>query len=483
MSRCGLKALRFQIFLVALIVLSSAVIAADNFEAKAVPIIFRITPEEVAAYNVTVYNYASEEKIYSMSLTSGDATNWVLSPSLIKVPANSSASEVVNIFPKSTTNIGAYEIYVNLENGGETDVLALPVNMNFDGGYLDYAPNVELTVNAASEVQDPRESMKVSVNMRNRVMLDMKNITLRIRSDLFYKEINTSLGPRKEKTSEFLFDIDPLQAPGTYKLFVELYYPVTDKIVSESETEFKIDAYSSITPKSESSKKLFLRKVVISAENIGNYENVKEFTIRMPWYKKMFVSSDPHIDTVRIDGKSYLQWTPSVKPMETKTLTVTTNYRPLVVIILLIIAAIFAYFFFRSPVILLKEAGVLEQDEHGISEIKVKIFIKNRSRKSLENITVTDKVPGITEYVETNALGSMKPSRLTRTTAKGTILHWDLDKLDAFEERIVTYKLKSKLKVVGDMSLPKTRAKFTYGPGKREKFVISPTPLFFSKLR
>jgi hypothetical protein len=202
----------------------------------------------------------------------------------------------------------------------------------------------------------------------------------------------------------------------------------------------------------------------------------------MPWYKRMFVSSDPSSEVVRMDGKSYLQWNPSLKPMEVKTITVTTNYRPLILIILIIVLALVLYFVLRSPLILLKEASVIEQDEHGISEIKVKVFIKNRSRKMLEQITVTDKVPGITEYMESNTLGSMKPSRITKTTAKGTILHWDLDKLDAFEERIITYKLRSKLKFVGDMALPRTRVKFTYGDGKKEKFVISPQPLFFNRL-
>jgi hypothetical protein len=483
MNRDCSKILIFQlILLLTVIVSSSAVFAADDFEVSSTPIVWRITPEQVAAYNITINNLASEERIYSIGLTSGDTTNWIISPNFIKVPAHSSSSEILNIFPKTTTSIGNYLLDVSFKYGRDIETIPLQVNMNFEGFYLDYVPNVALTV-SAPDVQDPRESMKVSVRMINRNMLDMKNITLRIRSDLFFKEINTSLEPRKEKTSEFLFDMDPLLSPGVYKLFVEVYYPITDKIVSDSETEFKIDSYSSITPKFDYSKKWFIRKDTVSVENIGNYERIKEITILMPWYKRMFVSTDPDTELVRIDGKSYLQWNPSVKPMEVKTLTITTNYRLLITLILLLIAAIVAYFFFRSPVILLKEAGVLEQNEHGISEIKVKIFIKNRSRTALEHITITDRVPGITDHVESNNLGSMKPSRMTKTTAKGTILHWDLDKLDAFEERIITYRLKSKLRIVGDMSLPKTRVKFTYGEGKRERFVISPEPLFFSKLR
>lgn len=483
MNRGCSKILIFQLALT-FVFLSflTAVHAADEFDVSAAPIVSRITPEEVAAYNITIVNRASEERIYSISLTPGDATNWIISPNFIKVPANSSITDVLNIFPKTTTGVGSYALEVTFEYVNDADVVTLPVIMNFEGFYLDYVPNVALTI-SAPDVQDPRESMKLSVRMMNKNMLDMKNISLRVRSDFFFKEINTTLGPRKEKTNDFLIDLDPLQAPGVYKIYVELYYPITEKVVAESDTEVKIDAYSSITPKNEYSQSWFIRKDTVTVENVGNYERVKDITVIMPWYKRMFVSSEPETDMVRIDGKTYLQWSPSIKPMEVKTLTITTNYRLLIVLILLLIAITVAYFMFRSPVILLKEAGVLEQDEHGISEIKVKIFVKNRSRSALESITITDKVPGITDYVESSNLGSMKPSRMTKTTAKGTILHWDLDKLDAFEERIITYRLKSKLRVVGDMSLPRAKVKFTYGAGKKERFVVSPVPLFFSKLK
>jgi hypothetical protein len=463
-----------------LLVSVGTVVASDKFTVDEKPILFRITPDEVAAYNLSVTNFEAVDRIYAIGLSSGDATNWIISPSMIKVSANSTASDVLNVFPKSTTSVGSYSLSIKIGYASEIEYLSLPINMNFEGFYTDFTPNVALTV-TAPEVQDPRESMKVSVLMKNRNMLDMKNVTLRIRSELFSKEIETSLGPRKEKTNEFLFDIDKLQTPGVYKINVEVYYALTDKVISESETEFKIDTYSSITPKYESTKNWFIRQDIISLENLGNYERTKEISLVMPWYKRMFVTSDPKPEIIRVDGKSNLQWVPSLKPMEVKTITVTTNYRPLIIVVLLIIIAIVIYFMLRSPILLLKEAGVIEQDEHGISEIKVKLFIKNRSRKSFEQITITDKVPGITEFVESNNLGSMKPSRITKTTAKGTILHWDLDKLDSFEERIITYKLKSKLKIVGDMSLPKARAKFTCGIGKKEKFVISPNPLFLNR--
>ncbi|MGV8168762.1 MAG: hypothetical protein ACP5N3_01785 [Candidatus Nanoarchaeia archaeon] len=482
-KKCSKLVFIQAVFLLAILLSSGMVFAAGKFSVSATPILSRITPSEVAAYNLTITNFEAQEGIYTISLGSGDTTNWIITPSLIKVPANSSETEIINIFPKSTTGTGVYAVAVIISAQGEEKQISLPLSMNFEGFYSDYVPNVELTV-SAPEVQDARESMKVSVKMTNKNMLDMKNITLYLWSEgLFFKEINTSLGPRKEKTQEFLFDLDPLQKPGTYTINVNVYYPVTDKTVSESETEFRLDQYSAISLKHEYKRNWFIRTDTIVLENIGNFENNKEVSLRMPWFKRVFAHSDTEAQVARIDGKTNLVWNPSIKPMETKTITVTTNYRPLVIILALLILLIVLYFVLRSPVILLKEAGVVEEDEHGISEIKVKLFIKNRSRRTLEQISVSDKVQGITEHIESNTLGSMKPSRITKTTAKGTILHWDLDKLDAFEERIITYKLRSKLKVVGDMTLPRARVKFTYGSGKKERFVVSPIPLFFRQLK
>jgi hypothetical protein len=470
------------ISLLLLISFAGSAFAADMFDVSFQPILSRITPEEVAAYNITLTNYASEERIYSISLTAGEATSWMISPNFIKVPGNSTVTEVLNIFPKSTTSIGVYSLSISFTHKGDVEKLAIPLSMNFEGFYTDYTPNVALTI-TAPDVQDPRDSMKVSIRMINRNMLDIKNLTLRIRSDVFYKEINTSIGPRKERSVDAFFDLEPLESPGTYKLYVEAYYPLTDKIIADAETEFKINKYSTINQVQTPDNNWFVKRLTISIQNEGNYEDEKEISVIMPWYKRMFSSTNKDTELTRVDGKSYITWTPTLKPMESQTLIVTTNYRLLVIALLLIIAGIVAYYMFRSPIVLLKDAHVLEQDEHGISEIKVKIYIKNRSRSELEHITITDKVPGITDYIESNNMGSMKPSRVTKTTSKGTILHWDFDKLDALEERLITYKLKSKLKVVGDMSLPKSRVKFTYGSSKRERFVISPTPLFYNNAK
>jgi len=103
--------------------------------------------------------------------------------------------------------------------------------------------------------------------------------------------------------------------------------------------------------------------------------------------------------------------------------------------------------------------------------------MKNRSRKPVHNMLVTDGLPRITEFVESHHLGSLRPSRVARTMKKGTLLYWELDVLEPYEERIITYRMKSRLKIVGDMTLPRARVKFEQANGS-ERIEISPVPLF-----
>jgi len=51
-------------------------------------------------------------------------------------------------------------------------------------------------------------------------------------------------------------------------------------------------------------------------------------------------------------------------------------------------------------------------------------------------------------------------SFIIKDSRKGLIARWDMVQLDSFEERFITYKMKSRLKIVGGISLPAAKIKF-----------------------
>jgi len=428
------------IILASMMLLLSATVSAQSlYTVEYETIKAGITPGGVAEFEVTIENFEESSKVFTLGLAPSDATNWIVSPSSTTVAGSSEKTILVKFFPKANAGLGTYLVSYEVKTSdGTKETLKIPLSIVLDAFYSGYQPDIALNVVAPNK-QDPREKMKVVIFVRNRNQLDIEDLIIDIDGDLFSKQFNTSLGPRKEKSRDVLFDLNPLEEPGLYTFNVKLIHPKTDRTVAESEKTFEIEGYSKITPEFKSLTSWFLTTETITLENEGNYARTKEISVDAPWIKRIFTSTEPDAQLIEVDGEKQLMWEPEVEPTETVTLTITRNYRPLIIAIVVIILLVLGYFLFRSPIVIVKETAVVKEDDEGISEMKVRIFLKNRSAGTLHNITVTDRIPRITEYVDKAHMGSLKPSRVTNTSKKGTLLYWDIDHLESYEERILTY--------------------------------------------
>jgi hypothetical protein len=481
------KLVLFSISLVLLFSLLTSPVFAIDFSVERQNINFRIGLDEVAKFNVTVTNYLPQDSIYAFSLPLGDSLNWIMFPSNVQVPALSSETFVLSVTPRAATPTGVYQLNVVVRSDESRQDLPLPIDYSFDGFHSGFTPNLE-TIVVLPEAYDPRERAIVGIRIRNRNPLDIEEAEIRVLSDLFSGSQKISISPGPHRTlseglsKEMVFQMDPLQAPGDYEVRVQIYYPKTDRVVSEDAGFVRVKEYSSTPSKLETSSQLFITTHTITVENFGNKDSVAEIRLAGGWIKKLFSTFSLEPEFEHVEGETYFLWTPTLQPTESKVITVRTNYWPLVITILIILLVVFLYFKLRSPVVLDKEVAVIDEDEGtGSSDLRVRLFVKNRTGKSVTNLTVSDKVRGITDYVESTQLGHVKPSRTTKTSKKGTLLFWDLDELEPFEERIFTYKLKSKLKVVGDLTLPKAAAKFE-SFNSRERRISSSKP-FFKKVK
>lgn len=468
------------VFLIALIISLLAVnVTATSFTTNLKQEKARIMPGENAVYTLTINNADSYSQTYNFGLSAADAPNWVVSPSSLKVDALSSNSVDLKVIPKSSTPIDSYILALKVRDKDQAEkTVGVPLILSLDAFVNGYKPNVALNPSFPGE-QDPREKLKMTLVLRNRNPSEIEVVKITIESELFSKEYELKLESLQEVTKEFVFTLDPLQTPGDYPIITRVV--VDDDEIERSEKILSIKKYSTVTPESKSETNWFYTTEIITLQNNGNYERIKELGVEAPWTKRIFMGSNPEGLYQNEDGKSLLKWTVNLKPTESKTIIVTTNYRPLVIIIVIILIAIILYYILRSPLVMLKEAAVVKQDNEGISEAKVRIFVKNRSRKPVHAVTITDRLPRITHLSESaHALGGLKPTKVTSTEKRGTILYWDIDTLEAYEERIITYRMTSKLKVVGNLTLPKVTAKFDTGNGKERK-IQSLVPVFTKK--
>jgi hypothetical protein len=160
------------------------------------------------------------------------------------------------------------------------------------------------------------------------------------------------------------------------------------------------------------------------------------------------------------DDKSYLVWEIVLGSSQKIEIRYTENYRTLFALGIIILLVIMLYFMMRSPVIVSKRAEVMEIEEGGISKIKITLNIQNRTKTRTENVRVIEKIPNIANLVKEEYLGTLKPTKVLTHDVKGTLLKWNIDVLEGFEERMITYKIKSKLSILGALSLSPAVIKF-----------------------
>ncbi len=207
----------------------------------------------------------------------------------------------------------------------------------------------------------------------------------------------------------------------------------------------------------------------LTITNEGNVKNTQKVKHQVPLLKALFTTSEGKIE--RIEGISYITWEITLSPNEPTVMNFTTNYR--VIIYILAILIIFAgfYFYVQSPISISKSAVTTRAEEEGtLSEIKITLEVKNKTSKVMKDIQITDQVPGIANVEKSLELGTLRPKEV-RHTKKGTKAIWGLAEIDANEHRLITYKVRAKLNIVGAFSLP--RAIVEYGKGKKKKKAYS----------
>ncbi|MBC8500352.1 MAG: hypothetical protein ISS25_01665 [Nanoarchaeota archaeon] len=448
---------RKLIILPILLVLTAYSVLAANFYVSSEPIKKDIFISEVAQFNVTIANMLGIPDVYTLSTQD---PLWNLLTNQVQVPANSVKSFILEIYPGANIDIKPHAFTVKIKSSmtGDFSQELFLVNVRpYDPVFGEYRPSIQFGVTIDKEI-DPRKKVPVEVYTRNRNALDIGELIIAVDGTLFSDEIKTTLGPLEEKRTEYLFEIDPLQEPGLYSLDVKI--KVKNVTISRSTQNYEVIAYSTITMDSVEKTFLFKTTETITLENLGNTEKIKKVNLVMPWTKRIFTNSEPDYKTARADGETSLQWEITIKPQEFTEITVTTNYRIPIFIIILIIVIIVLYYVLRSPVVITKEALISGSREEGVEHLKIRLFVKNRSRKTVENVTVFDRVPGIAEFVKKKVLGTLYPEKITKQEKKGTLIKWNLENLEPFEERIITYEIKSKLKIIGNISLPTASVRF-----------------------
>jgi hypothetical protein len=349
-------------------------------------------------------------------------------------------------------------------NTGSTQNIILPIILRSPtqeiGEYLTAVGRI-VTVNPN---HDPRDNLLITINLRNRNPRNITDFQIIAYSEYFSVEQKLPLPPLAERiiqlTAELPRDLEPQRIPVSVRFIADgkELYPQIDEYVS-------IIGYDDIGRDENKRRGFFVVTDRYDYLSRGNQETVIRDAHKTTFWSKPF-------STVMVNGErtektilsndtgQFLTWSVPIMPEETVHVQVIHNYLSLFWLMVLSLLGLTLYQMMKSPIQTKKDAVVVGVTEGGISEIRVVIHLKNLSSRRYKTINVIDTIPKLAQFVPEKD-DAFAATRLYHNQKEGSVIKWTVDSLEKYEERIFTYRLRSKLSILGGLTLPRTLVRFT----------------------
>lgn len=431
----------------------------------------QITTAEQAQFSLTLQNDLEVRQRYSIySLTNIHGWNVDTSPLKDKIielgPGRSYTTTLIAQPLDKELNPGIYTLPVTVSSDhGEDYTQQLKVYLSPDRPQ-NYLPSLTVDVDMGERVV-PGEPLSIKLFVENRNPRNLTDLGIQLESDAqdFVQGTIVSVPPLERKTFEFSVTPSAQLQPGDYFLyFIFTYDSETVKIVEERFEVVPVISPFSVQTSSEST--FMKRFTTVQLTNDGNTRNTQVAGVPVSFWEGLFTQGEEQL--TRVDGVRMVAWEVELAPGESVTYQTTTNYRWLLYIGALILLFVIFYFLVQAPVVATKSAQTTRSDNESLSEIKITLEVRNRSKKPLHNLQVTDYVPSIANIDKSLELGTLKPTNVSHGKKRSKVT-WKLAELDVGEHRIITYKVRAKLNIVGSFALPRAEIQYHKKGNKRGK--------------
>lgn len=340
----------------------------------------------------------------------------------------------------------------------EREQILLPVWVYPKGYFAGQQINLTTSLITPPRV-DPKNQYTFQVQLSNNNGYDIGPVTVEVTGIAAQQTLETHIGPDEQRVLDFTIEYPESQQPMLDAITVKVIRDGVD--IGTQSAVVEVVGYRIPYEQRVEQRKSFLKTLtIITVKNNEPVAQQQELTLEAGGFRRKFSHTEPPAAVV---GGQY-HWALRVAPGETAVLTVATNYRWLGLALLVLIVVLLLWYLTKDPVNVLKYAEQYRMYEGGIVELKVVLSVKNRAGKILEQVQLVDKVPSIAQVKEGESFGTLRPQKVV-PGKNGTILRWDIDRMDVQEERIITYILRTKLSILGDIRLPPAMATVTDAKG------------------
>lgn len=450
------------LFLFALILLSLPVMGAPQVTIQSVQDV--ISLGETAHFKLSITDPQGDDyRLYY------GGVEWDVPPQSFSIQRGETRVIDVSVRPLYVAP-GQHAIPVTLKSRSSDQITQVLLIVNVRGqGTSSYLPSIGINVDMPSSVK-PGEEFLIDVELTNRNPLGLEDLQLHIDSDFFLHIENFSLSPTSSnetgtaKISQVFF-VSNTFSPQQGSVVFRIVY--RDETVGLFQKSLIVERYDPPFEVQKSTDKSFFKRVdTITITNIGNVEKLGEHREELSVFKSVVTSTQPSASVLKEDGTRFLRWQLTLAPGESEEVKVVTNYRLIILLLVIALLAVGIYFFLRSPLAISKRAEVIKTEEGGISMLKVMLIVKNISGKPVHDVKLYDRIPSLADYFKEEQVGTLSPSSVQKSEQKGTMLKYEINTLDAFEERIILYKIRTQLNILGGLTLPAVQGRFKSDSGR-----------------
>jgi len=437
----------------------------------------KVSVDEVATYNLSLFNDDVYTEHYTFSVPDIRWSAYTdpvvyMHHGLTLLP---DGQQYIPFYVKARkdTPVGKYQFLLEIESDrGQKESRVIGIDIIPTPPVIIekiYDVDVDVGVIIPSKV-DPRDVLNIQVVLTNKNPRSYKNVEIVLESELFERSLKTDLEGNRTKKTDFSVNLDQQQDPGKHKVTVTVL--LNDKEHSGAYKDFEVVEYLPPFTQTETISEMFLKTVRrLNLRNDANVVKNRSVQSKVVGWKSLFVKSDPKYYVENIDGDKYLSWDIHLEPGDETAILITYDYRPLFIALVVLIIGIVLYQLLKSPVVVSKQISQIETKEGSLSEMKVVLTIKNRRDKSAKHIRIIEKIPKFVQIVN-DFNHTLSPTKKYNYN-NGSVIQWELENFDPREERIISYRIRTKLSFVGSFKLLPTIVEYTTEGSKNKMISIS----------
>ncbi|MBU0628731.1 MAG: hypothetical protein KKC75_06060 [Nanoarchaeota archaeon] len=423
-----------------------------------------ITFGQLAEFKLTVTNNLNTKETFKVKTL--DYPLWEIKTDPIMNPIqfsiNPKETNEIELFvnPLHISNYGIYDVTVIVELVSKKEKIETPLRVGIVSPQAGTYVETVLATITIDEHIDPTKEIPIKITLNNQNPIEYPNLIIKLDSKVIKEEIKESLGKKEKKTITLSKTISPQTPPQEDTLVLNLIS--NEKTLDTKVKRIEIIAHKELSKDEKVNDRFLKAEKKITFTNIGNVKYEENVKIETSLIRGLFTSSNPKGKMIKEDEQRYMVIPVNLSPGESISITVTQNYITLLVLGCFGIIITILYYMLRSPLTLKKSAANVSFREGGVSELKVVLNITNRSKEKLYGIEIIDRIPNIADLEKGLTIGTLHPTKILKHEKKGTIIKWVIDELDTGDERVISYKIKSHLSILGQFSLSQAIAKFKF---------------------